>query len=100
MASLSVGWAWMVNISSSTVPSSSMTAMASAMSSVACGADDVDAENFAVFGVGDDFTKPSWLSTMVALELPAKGNLPILTSWPFSLACASVRPAEPICGSL
>src|SRR5277367_116284 len=37
MASASVGWAWMVHIKSSTVPSSSIAVTASAISSVACG---------------------------------------------------------------
>ena len=44
------------------------------------------------------FTKPSTSPSAIALPLPMKGNLPTLTSWPASLALASVRPTLATCG--
>ena len=88
MDSLSVGCACTVNIISSTVPSSSITAIAaSAISSVAHGPMIVHAQYFAIlFRRRRCFTKPSCEPTIVALEVPAMGNLPTFTAYPFSLA--------------
>ena len=53
-ASATVGWAWMVNIISSTVASSSIAVTRFGDDLRRVRADDVDAENLAVLGVGDD----------------------------------------------
>ena len=62
-------------------------------------ADDMYAENLAVLRIGDDLYKAVVRVEDGAFELPTKGNLPTFTWKPFSLACASVRPTLPICGS-
>ena len=77
--SASVGWAWMVNIISSTVASSSIAVTHSAMSSVACGPMMWTPRISPYLASETTLTKPSCESTMVALELPTKGNLPTLT---------------------
>ena len=75
MASLNVGWAWMVNIRSSTVPSSSMTATASAMSSVACGPMMWTPRSLAVFGVGDHFDEAVVAVDDAGLGVAGEGKL-------------------------
>src|ERR1700722_18395325 len=99
-ASATVGWAWMVNIISSTVASSSSAVTASAMISVAYGPMMWTPRISPYFASLTTFTKPSWASRMVALELPTNGNLPTFTWKPFSFAAASVRPTLAICGSV
>ena len=44
------------------------------------------------------FTKPSVSPSATALPLAVNGNLPTITSRPFSLALASLTPIDATCG--
>src|SRR5581483_11044845 len=79
IASARVGWAWMVNIISSTVASSSMAVTASATSSVACGPMMCTPSTSPYFASATTLMNPSCELTMDAFEFAEKGNLPTFT---------------------
>ena len=79
-------------------PRAATPRLASAMRSVACGPMMWTPSVSSVSLSAMTLTKPSYSPPMIALAIAWNGTLPILSVWPRSVACASVRPIEAISG--
>ena len=88
-ASTSVGWAKTLRATSSAVRSHCWASVSDRQQLGDVGADQVGADDLVVLGVGDDLHEADRLARPCALPLAENGNVAVLTSYPFSLACAS-----------
>lgn len=98
--SAKVGWAAMVRAMSSALPPYSIWATAGAMSSEAWRPMIWTPRSLSVLASAMTLTMPSLASEARARPLAAKGNLPVFTLRPLSLASCSLMPTLASSGSV